>query len=96
MAYNYVLHFFILISSYFLLLSASSELFGSHVNLMEEPSSIRLAPALYVFGDSVVDSGNNNHLPTQAKSNFLPYGVDFNGKPTGRFTNGRTIADYFG
>lgn len=67
----------------------------SHVNLMEEPSSIRLAPALYVFGDSVVDSGNNNHLPTQAKSNFLPYGVDFNGKPTGRFTNGRTIADYF-
>ncbi|CAN8266570.1 unnamed protein product [Cochlearia groenlandica] len=52
-------------------------------------------PAFYVFGDSLVDSGNNNYLATKIKSNFLPYGSDFEGgKPTGRFSNGKTIADY--
>ncbi|XP_018481175.2 GDSL esterase/lipase At2g03980 [Raphanus sativus] len=52
-------------------------------------------PALYVIGDSLVDSGNNNHLDTLAKSNFPPYGSDFEGgKSTGRFGNGKTIADY--
>ncbi|WZZ73942.1 hypothetical protein YC2023_085312 [Brassica napus] len=52
-------------------------------------------PALYVIGDSLVDSGNNNHLETIAKSNFPPHGSDFEGgKPTGRFSNGKTIADY--
>ena len=51
--------------------------------------------ALYVMGDSLVDSGNNNNLSTSVKSNFAPYGSDFEGgKPTGRFSNGKTIADY--
>ncbi|XP_027913142.1 GDSL esterase/lipase At2g03980 isoform X1 [Vigna unguiculata] len=51
-------------------------------------------PALYVFGDSLVDCGNNNHLPTGGPS-FLPYGIDFmHGKPTGRATNGKTVADF--
>ncbi|KAJ0237944.1 GDSL esterase/lipase [Hirschfeldia incana] len=51
--------------------------------------------ALYVIGDSLVDSGNNNNLSTPVKSNFAPYGSDFEGgKPTGRFSNGKTIADY--
>lgn len=54
-------------------------------------------PALYVVGDSLVDSGNNNHLDTVVKSNYPPYGSDFEGgKPTGRFSNGKTIADYIG
>jgi len=53
-------------------------------------------PALYVFGDSLVDCGNNNHLPTGGPS-FLPYGIDFmHGKPTGRATNGKTVADFLG
>ncbi|EOA24253.1 hypothetical protein CARUB_v10017495mg [Capsella rubella] len=52
-------------------------------------------PALYVIGDSLVDSGNNNNLETRVKSNFPPYGSDFEGgKATGRFSNGKTIADY--
>ncbi|VVB04034.1 unnamed protein product [Arabis nemorensis] len=52
-------------------------------------------PALYVIGDSLVDSGNNNHLETKVKSNFPPYGSNFEGgKPTGRFSDGKTIADY--
>jgi len=55
-----------------------------------------LAPALYVFGDSLMDSGNNNFMPTFAKANYLPYGVDFPKGSTGRFTNGKTVADFIG
>ncbi|XP_019084193.1 PREDICTED: GDSL esterase/lipase 7-like [Camelina sativa] len=52
-----------------------------------------LAPAFFVFGDSLVDSGNNNYIPTLARANYFPYGIDF-GFPTGRFCNGRTVVDY--
>ncbi|KAK8716823.1 hypothetical protein V6N13_044120 [Hibiscus sabdariffa] len=50
-------------------------------------------PAVFVFGDSIVDPGNNNNLPTIAKGNFLPYGRDFKGGPTGRFSNGKVPSD---
>ncbi|CAI0408892.1 unnamed protein product [Linum tenue] len=53
----------------------------------------------FVFGDSLVDAGNNNYLFTLAKADSPPYGVDFKpsgGRPTGRFTNGRTIPDIIG
>lgn len=51
-------------------------------------------PAVFVFGDSVVDTGNNNNLVTIAKSNYPPYGQDFmGGKPTGRFSNGKVPSD---
>ncbi|KAH7655957.1 GDSL lipase/esterase protein [Dioscorea alata] len=52
-------------------------------------------PVTFVFGDSLTDVGNNNYLPySLAKSNYLWYGIDYEGgKPTGRFTNGRTIGD---
>ncbi|XP_043705617.1 GDSL esterase/lipase 7-like [Telopea speciosissima] len=53
-----------------------------------------LAPALYVFGDSLVDSGNSNYLSTIVRANNPPYGVDFPGGATGRFTNGKTVADF--
>ncbi|XP_043693826.1 GDSL esterase/lipase 7-like isoform X1 [Telopea speciosissima] len=56
--------------------------------------SIPLSPALYVFGDSIVDSGNNDFLNTSAKANYKPYGIDFPAGPTGRFTNGNTFADF--
>jgi len=52
-------------------------------------------PANFVFGDSLVDVGNNNYIASLAKSNYPPYGIDF-GRPTGRFTNGRTIIDIIG
>lgn len=52
-------------------------------------------PAIIVFGDSSVDSGNNNFIPTIAKCNFKPYGRDFpGGFPTGRFSNGRLSPDF--
>ncbi|CAJ1962065.1 unnamed protein product [Sphenostylis stenocarpa] len=50
-------------------------------------------PCLFIFGDSLSDSGNNNELPTTSKSNYRPYGVDFPFGPTGRFTNGQTTID---
>jgi hypothetical protein len=54
-------------------------------------------PAVIVFGDSVVDTGNNNYLPTVAKVNYPPYGKDFmGGKPTGRFSNGKVPSDLLG
>ncbi|KAL0550955.1 hypothetical protein IC582_010023 [Cucumis melo] len=52
-------------------------------------------PAVIVFGDSSVDSGNNNVIKTLLKSNFRPYGRDFlTGQPTGRFSNGKVPPDF--
>ncbi|XVE94528.1 hypothetical protein REPUB_Repub02eG0016500 [Reevesia pubescens] len=51
-------------------------------------------PAVIVFGDSIVDAGNNNDLSTLIRCNFLPYGKDFDGGvPTGRFCNGKIPSD---
>ncbi|KAE8652639.1 hypothetical protein Csa_013496 [Cucumis sativus] len=51
--------------------------------------------AIFVFGDSLVDVGNNNFLHSAARANYYPYGVDFTDGPTGRFSNGRTVIDMF-
>ncbi|RAL40388.1 hypothetical protein DM860_006458 [Cuscuta australis] len=52
--------------------------------------------AMFVFGDSLVDAGNNNYLvDSLAKANYVPYGLDFRG-PTGSFSNGKTIVDFLG
>ncbi|XP_058111799.1 GDSL esterase/lipase 7-like [Magnolia sinica] len=78
-------------SSMFILIPFLSLLFNA---LSAKSSEEPLAPALYVLGDSLADSGNNNGLPTQAKANYVPYGIDFNGGVSGRFTNGNTMADF--
>lgn len=55
--------------------------------------------ASFIFGDSLVDAGNNNYLSTLSKANIPPNGIDFKasgGNPTGRYTNGRTIGDLVG
>ncbi|CAN4079607.1 unnamed protein product [Withania somnifera] len=55
--------------------------------------------ASYIFGDSLVDAGNNNYLRTLSKADIPPNGIDFKasgGNPTGRYTNGRTIGDIVG
>ncbi|XP_006344120.1 GDSL esterase/lipase At1g29670-like [Solanum tuberosum] len=53
-------------------------------------------PCYFIFGDSLLDNGNNNNLNTEAKANYPPYGIDFPNGPTGRFTNGRNMADILG
>ncbi|XP_073157154.1 GDSL esterase/lipase At1g29660-like [Henckelia pumila] len=50
-------------------------------------------PCFFIFGDSIVDNGNNNFRQTISRADFLPYGIDFPGGPTGRFSNGRNFAD---
>ncbi|KAL1212773.1 GDSL esterase/lipase EXL1 [Cardamine amara subsp. amara] len=52
-------------------------------------------PALLVFGDSIVDAGNNNDMLVLARCNYHPYGIDFEGGvPTGRFSNGKVSNDF--
>ncbi|KAK1627428.1 hypothetical protein QYE76_001743 [Lolium multiflorum] len=57
-----------------------------------------LLPAVYVFGDSLVDVGNNDFLPPPAPQAGFPCGIDLPpgspGRRTGRFTNGYNLADF--
>ncbi|KHN29936.1 GDSL esterase/lipase [Glycine soja] len=69
---------------------------SSTTNSYESSCHKKKFPALYVFGDSLIDCGNNNHLPSGG-ADYLPYGIDFMGgnTPTGRATtNGKTVADF--
>ncbi|XP_076888558.1 GDSL esterase/lipase At5g55050-like [Bidens hawaiensis] len=52
-------------------------------------------PAIYTFGDSLADVGNNNFLSNSIlKADFPHNGVDFpTRKPTGRFSNGKNTVD---
>ncbi|XP_004504253.1 GDSL esterase/lipase At1g29670-like [Cicer arietinum] len=50
-------------------------------------------PCYFIFGDSLVDNGNNNALRSLARADYLPYGIDFPGGPSGRFSNGKTTVD---
>ncbi|XP_062229333.1 GDSL esterase/lipase At4g26790-like [Phragmites australis] len=59
------------------------------------PTESPNVPAVIVFGDSTVDTGNNNAIGTTLKSNFPPYGRDMaGGQATGRFCNGRLPPDF--
>ncbi|XP_077229005.1 GDSL esterase/lipase At5g45960-like [Tasmannia lanceolata] len=65
-----------------------------HQALNKEGSNISVS-SFFVFGDSTVDPGNNNYIPTIFKSNFSPYGRDFSKhQATGRFCNGRLVTDF--
>lgn len=68
---------------------------GDSISIPLPPN--QTVPALIVFGDSIVDPGNNNNVKTIVKCNFPPYGRDFAaGHPTGRFSNGRVPSDIIG
>lgn len=58
------------------------------------PQAAEAARAFFVFGDSLVDVGNNNYLATIARADAPPYGIDYpTHRPTGRFSNGLNIPD---
>ncbi|KAJ3670782.1 hypothetical protein LUZ60_008208 [Juncus effusus] len=60
-----------------------------------QPKNAYDIPGLFTFGDSTMDPGNNSILNTETKATFLPYGEDFpTHAPTGRFSNGKLVADY--
>ncbi|XP_065851489.1 GDSL esterase/lipase 5-like [Euphorbia lathyris] len=53
--------------------------------------------ALFIFGDSTVDAGNNNYIQTSPnnRADLNPYGQNgFFPGPTGRFSDGRLLIDY--
>ena len=62
---------------------------GAAVVVRGEPQ----VPCYFVFGDSLVDNGNNNDIASLARANYPPYGIDFPGGATGRFSNGLTTVD---
>jgi phospholipase/lecithinase/hemolysin len=58
------------------------------------PAPASAARAFFVFGDSLVDNGNNNYLITTARADAPPYGIDYpTHQATGRFSNGLNIPD---
>ncbi|CAO2044856.1 unnamed protein product [Urochloa humidicola] len=71
------------------------------LHILSGVPAVAKVPALFVFGDSTVDTGNNNYISTVLKSDFAPYGRDLrvagagaDGQPTGRFSNGRLAVDF--
>lgn len=54
---------------------------------------------IFSFGDSLTDTGNfllsvPDDFPDPARS--LPYGQTFFGRPSGRYSDGRNLLDFFG
>lgn len=66
------------------------------VTMINIAKSDPIAPCYFIFGDSLVDNGNNNQLQSLARANYFPYGIDFAAGPTGRFSNGLTTVDVIG
>ncbi|XVF74244.1 hypothetical protein PTKIN_Ptkin13bG0094700 [Pterospermum kingtungense] len=64
------------------------------VNLVCSRSLPKNQVALFIFGDSMFDPGNNNYFNTIAQANYWPYGETFFKFPTGRFSDGRIIPDF--
>ncbi|PRQ50171.1 putative triacylglycerol lipase [Rosa chinensis] len=70
-------------------------IFLSHNVAAVTAATNKTTRAVFTFGDSIMDTGNNDYIISIAKSNFPPYGRDFaGGKPTGRFSNGKVASDF--
>ncbi|KAK1371862.1 hypothetical protein POM88_037954 [Heracleum sosnowskyi] len=70
---------------YFSLLFSSSSptrIFSDAENT-EDGNTSTIKGLMFVFGDSLVDNGNNNFLETVIKADYLPYGMDFPNGPSG-------------
>ncbi|KAI3993410.1 hypothetical protein MKX01_010153 [Papaver californicum] len=67
---------------------------SNHIQIISFQSIFWFVPLFFIFGDSLVDVGNNNYLHTVAKANVEPYGIAYTpsgGRPTGQFCNGKTL-----
>lgn len=64
----------------------------------EDNNLVTNQAALFVFGDSLFDAGNNNYIDTfsRFRCNFWPYGITTFKSPTGRISDGRLIPDFLG
>lgn len=90
-SYSYLQNHFSLLIFFHLLI-----IFKARAQTLEnQKASNNSVSAIFVFGDSTSDPGNNNYITTPFKSNFPPYGTDFtNQTATGRFTNGLLANDF--
>ncbi|CAH8277735.1 unnamed protein product [Arabidopsis lyrata] len=66
------------------------------INCIDNNNLVTNQSALFVFGDSVFDAGNNNYIDTfsSVRSNYWPYGQTTFKSPTGRVSDGRLIPDF--
>lgn len=72
-----------------------ASIFLSVSSAKHSPSSVNVVSGIFIFGDSIFDAGNNHfNKNSTAQADFPPYGSTFFHYPTGRFTNGRTVADF--
>ncbi|XP_076884629.1 GDSL esterase/lipase LTL1-like [Bidens hawaiensis] len=70
---------------------------GAENNPPPKPKVDTTRRLFLVFGDSLVDNGNNNFLATSARADSPPYGIDSpSHRPTGRFSNGLNLPDAIG
>ncbi|KAM3747001.1 hypothetical protein ACB098_05G005700 [Castanea mollissima] len=85
MGLRFYLCFLALFSTFFI-----STLGLGHLCLPEEHV------ALFIFGDSVFDAGNNNYINTNTdyQANYEPYGEKFFKYSTGRYSDGRIVPDF--
>lgn len=79
--------------SYFQLWVIAAFLLFQNTSTSHLPSPENHAP-LFIFGDSLFDTGNNNN-PTSSAC-YWPYGETFFKHPTGRASDGRLIPDFIG
>jgi len=86
-----------LVSQWFLVIVMCYIITSVHVSALTLPKN-ETVPAVIVFGDSIVDTGNNNYISTLVRCNFPPYGRDFaeGNHPSGRFSNGLVPSDIIG
>jgi hypothetical protein len=59
-------------STNILLLNLIFSLLFSHTNAVIKLAPTETIPAVLIFGDSIVDTGNNNNLITIGKCNYRP------------------------
>ncbi|XP_021759472.1 GDSL esterase/lipase EXL3-like [Chenopodium quinoa] len=77
---------------YSMIIATFMQIYGHAVEFPEKGK----VPAFIVFGDSIVDPGNNNYIATIGRADFPPYGRDFpGGVATGRYSNGKIPSDFF-
>ena len=71
---------------------------SSRCDKQHKPDQTNRPVALFIFGDSYLDAGNNNYLTTTTldQANFWPYGETYFKFPTGRFSDGRLVSDFIG
>ncbi|MCO5571094.1 hypothetical protein L7F22_024826 [Adiantum nelumboides] len=61
--------------------------------VVEGAAAAKSYAALFVFGDSYVDTGNQD--PSMAAPWRPPYGISWPGLPSGRFSDGRVFTDFY-